>query len=207
MEISTLAYIVILIFSVVLHEVAHGYAAYLLGDLTAKYAGRLTLNPLKHIDLFGSVLLPAFLVVTGSKFLFGWAKPVPYNPYNLKRGGRFAEALVAFAGPLANILLAAFVALLYKLGLVQIQLAFIAVYMNVFLAILNLIPVPPLDGSKVLPAFLPGSLRYSVEASFKNIEAQGITTMLIVIALLAYFASSYIASATHFVSMLLLGAS
>src|SRR3989344_6054698 len=96
--------IVVLIFSVVLHEVAHGYMANYLGDPTARLAGRLTLNPVSHIDLVGSILLPAILVFTHSPILIGYAKPVPYNPYNLR--GRFGEALVAFAGPATNMFLA-----------------------------------------------------------------------------------------------------
>ena len=103
---DNLVHILILIFSVIVHEVSHGYMAYFLGDDTAKNEGRLTFNPIPHIDLVGSILVPAFLVLSGSQFLFGWAKPVPFNPFNLKKGGRFAEALVAFAGPMSNLLLA-----------------------------------------------------------------------------------------------------
>src|SRR5665213_1716243 len=97
--------IVILILSVIMHEVAHGYAGGLLGDQTAKRAGRLTLNPIAHIDLFGSIIVPAVLVLTNAGFLFGWAKPVPYNPYNLKNQ-RWGEAIVGSAGVATNILLA-----------------------------------------------------------------------------------------------------
>ena len=103
MEIAIFS-ILILIISIVVHEVAHGYMAYRLGDNTAKMAGRLTLNPIVHIDLYGSILIPGLLLLSGSPILFGWAKPVPYNPYNLT--GSLAELRVAIEGPLSNIALA-----------------------------------------------------------------------------------------------------
>lgn len=156
--------IAILILSVVIHEVAHGVAANYLGDPTARLEGRLTLNPLKHIDPMGSVILPILLVISSSPFLFGWAKPVPYNPYNLRRGGRFAEAIVAGAGPATNILLAVIFAIIVRVLVASggsagtISLAFSAVVINVMLAIFNCLPIPPLDGSKILDAFLPRAL-------------------------------------------------
>ncbi|HEY4500581.1 MAG TPA: site-2 protease family protein [Candidatus Paceibacterota bacterium] len=97
--------LIVLLFSVVIHEISHGYAALFLGDRTAEYAGRLTLNPIKHIDLVGTIILPVISLLLPGSFLFGWAKPVPYNPYNL-RNQRWGEAIVAAAGPLSNILLA-----------------------------------------------------------------------------------------------------
>ena len=103
--IVTIFSLVILIFSVIIHELAHGYTAYSLGDPTAKYAGRLTLNPLKHLDLFGSILLPLLLFISGSSILIGWAKPVPVNHYNFK-DQKWGPLKVAFAGPLSNIILA-----------------------------------------------------------------------------------------------------
>jgi len=105
MQVDLVFQIAILIMSVVIHEVSHGYAAYSLGDPTAKYEGRLTLNPLRHLDMFGSVLLPFILYITHAGFIFGWAKPVPYNPHNL-RPGRWSEAQVAIAGPFSNLCLA-----------------------------------------------------------------------------------------------------
>src|SRR5665213_608206 len=105
--------IVILILSVIMHEVAHGYAAYMLGDPTAKNAGRLTLNPLAHIDLFGSILVPAILVLTNAGVLFGWAKPVPYNPFNL-RNQRWGDAIVGAAGVGTNLLLAVLFAVIAR---------------------------------------------------------------------------------------------
>jgi len=158
MSIDTIFQIIILVLSVVVHEVSHGTMAYYLGDMTAKRAGRLTLNPLPHIDMMGSVVLPALMVLSHSPILFGWAKPVPYNPYNLRKGGRWAEALVALAGPASNFALALAFGFAMRFGLMPtgaMGIAYIAVYINVLLGIFNLIPVPPLDGSKVLPTLLP----------------------------------------------------
>jgi Zn-dependent protease len=166
--------IVVIIFSIILHEVAHGYMADLLGDPTARYAGRLTLNPLPHIDPIGSVALPGILALTGSPFLIGWAKPVPYNPYNLQpqKWGLPAaagEALVGFAGPLTNIIIAVIAGLLLRFQVFPDQFSTIltmASLSNLSLAILNLIPIPPLDGSKVLKAFLP----YPLSQTYANLE-------------------------------------
>jgi Zn-dependent protease len=152
---STLLIVAILIISVVIHEVAHGYAALALGDKTALYAGRLTLNPLKHLDLFGSVILPLLLSFSG--FVFGWAKPVPYNPYNL-RNRRWGELVVAIAGPISNILLATVFALAIRfvpLDQTMLLVAVLIVQVNIVLAIFNMMPIPPLDGSKVLFALFP----------------------------------------------------
>lgn len=172
--------IMALIMSIVIHEVAHGWVALKLGDPTAKYAGRLTLNPIKHLDLWGSIIVPLFMIMTLG-FGFGWAKPVPYNPYNL-RDQKKGPLLVALAGPLSNILLALFFGLMARLvflsqtskaGITQsvfhfgdLGMAFsgsfaaiffwifiMIVILNVFLAFFNLIPIPPLDGSKLLYYF------------------------------------------------------
>lgn len=155
--------------SVVIHEVAHGYAALSLGDPTAKYEGRLTLNPLYHLDPVGSILVPLIGYFAGG-FIVGWAKPVPFNPYNL-RNQKWGEALVAVAGPLSNIALALIFGLLIRfagpsLGAAFLSLAGFVVMINITLAIFNLVPIPPLDGSKILFAFLPykwQSLRHSFE--------------------------------------------
>ncbi|MBI2023233.1 site-2 protease family protein [Candidatus Giovannonibacteria bacterium] len=152
--------ILILIFSIVIHEVSHGFAALYLGDPTAKYEGRLTLNPLKHVDLFGSIILPIMAFLTAG-FIFGWAKPVPYNPYNLKNQ-KWGPAFVGAAGPVSNILVALFFGMLIRfsaaipfLPAAFFQVAIFIAFLNLVLAVFNLVPIPPLDGSKVLFALLP----------------------------------------------------
>src|SRR5271157_1248941 len=109
----TIFSLIVLLFSVIIHELAHGYVAYSLGDPTAKYAGRLTLNPLKHLDPFGSIILPLLLFIAGSPFLFGWAKPVPINPYNFT-DKKYGEIKVSIAGPASNLLLAIFFGLILR---------------------------------------------------------------------------------------------
>jgi Zn-dependent protease len=167
----TIISIVILIFSVIIHEVAHGYMALWFGDETAMREGRLTLNPIKHIDPVGSILFPLLTSLAG--FTFGWAKPVPYNPYNLKNR-RIGELMIALAGPASNLLLAIVFGLIIRFvwsdtqiigNFVQI-LSYIVV-INLVLAVFNLIPIPPLDGSKVLYFFLKnqyGRFRYMLES-------------------------------------------
>ncbi|MBU3925846.1 site-2 protease family protein [Patescibacteria group bacterium] len=153
--------VVVLIMSVVIHEVSHGFTANLLGDPTAKYAGRLTLNPIKHLDPMGSVIFPLLLVVFHSPVIFGWAKPVPYNPYNL-RNQKWGAGLVAVSGPLSNFLIAIFFGLLIRFSSSLSFLPFsffdissLIVVINLVLGVFNLVPIPPLDGSKVLFSFLP----------------------------------------------------
>lgn len=166
-------FILILIFSVVLHEVAHGYTALWLGDRTAKMAGRLTLNPIPHIDPLGSVILPALMALIPGGVIFGWAKPVPFNPYNL-RAGKWGPAIVAVAGPISNIVIAGFFAILIRssellnLSSSVVWLSGTIVLMNIALALFNLIPIPPLDGSKILFACLPYRLRYIQEMLESN---------------------------------------
>ena len=150
----------ILVMSVVVHEVSHGYVANALGDPTARLSGRLTLNPLAHLDPVGSVLVPIVLLALGAP-VFGWARPVPYNPYNL-RVGTWGPGIVAFAGPLSNMLIAVVFGFVLRFGAASgvVSQAFgnIAaqvIMVNLLLAVFNLIPVPPFDGSKVLFSFLP----------------------------------------------------
>lgn len=167
-ELITIFYIVVLIISLVLHELAHGYAALSQGDKTALYAGRLTANPLKHLDLWGSFLIPLFLIITSAGFIIGWAKPVPYNPNNL-RNRRWGTLWVASAGVLTNLLLATVFGLLLRFlpfGAVTQTLLEIIVITNIVLAVFNLVPIPPLDGSKILFTLLPArfeSLLFTLE--------------------------------------------
>jgi Zn-dependent protease len=164
MQIDFIFSILVLIFSVVVHEVSHGYSAYLLGDNTAKYQGRLTLNPIKHLELFGSIILPAVSYLTGG-FIIGWAKPVPFNPYNL-RNQKWGEAIVAVAGPLSNICIALFFGLLIRFGIASqfgqafLYISSMIVMINLVLATFNLVPIPPLDGSKILFSLLPYNMQY-----------------------------------------------
>jgi len=184
MEIATFIFLIaILIMSVVVHEVSHGFIALALGDFTAKYAGRLTLNPLKHLDPVGSFLFPALLVMLGVP-PFGWARPVPYNPYNL-RDQKWGPALVAVAGPLSNILVAFVFGMMFRFAAISevaastafLTLLVVVIYINILLAVFNLIPIPPLDGSKILFAVLPH--RYL--AIQRLLEAYGFFILLILI--------------------------
>ncbi len=156
--VSLIVNFVPIILAIVLHELAHGYAAYRLGDNTAKICGRLTLNPLKHVDLFGTILLPALLYFSQAGFMFGWAKPVPVNFNNLRRSKRDL-IIVASAGIVTNLALAVVSAVLLKFisilpqstaqGVIGLFLLNMVVF-NVVLAIFNALPIPPLDGSKIL---------------------------------------------------------
>lgn len=159
-------YIAVLLLSVIIHEVAHGLAARYLGDRTAEHEGRLTLNPIPHIDLLGTIILPLLLVISGSPFLVGWAKPVPYNPYNFRDEAwirRWGEAFVAFAGPLSNIIIflvfGLFLRYFAELVVPAIPIIQMIVLVNIVLAIFNLVPLPPLDGSKILFSIFPRSLQ------------------------------------------------
>jgi len=191
--------ILALIMSAVLHEYAHGWVAYKLGDNTAKNMGRLTLNPISHLDPIGSVILPILLVLSNTGFILGWAKPVPYNPYNL-RDARYGDLKVAIGGPATNLMIAIVFGIVARLlpiasGLKQtlavsflqgdqtfllnemqgslmasiFVLAIIVCFINLLLMIFNLIPIPPLDGSKVLMTFLP----YEWQVRMHKIEPYG----------------------------------
>ncbi len=168
-------YILVLLLSVIIHEVAHGLAARYLGDRTAEHEGRLTLNPISHIDPVGTIILPLLLILSHSPFLVGWAKPVPYNPYNFRPEKwivRWGEAFVAFAGPFSNIVIFLIFGLFIRFFepllsvmpfLSAIIPAFplinIIVIVNIVLAVFNMVPLPPLDGSKILFALFPQSLQ------------------------------------------------
>jgi Zn-dependent protease len=183
-------FVIVLIVSVVLHEIAHGYMALWLGDPTAKNAGRLTLNPIPHIDPVGSIALPLILSLLPGGVVFGWAKPVPYNPYNLK-AGKYGPAYVAAAGPLTNFIVALVFSLIlnnhswFGLGITALPLLNTIIYLNLALMWFNLIPVPPLDGSKILFAFLPYKWRRVQEV----LEGGQLGLLILVV-----FASSFIIS-------------
>lgn len=152
--------VVVLLFSIIIHEIAHGYVALLNGDPTARMLGRITLNPIPHIDPVGSILLPVLLLLSQSSFLIGWAKPVPVNPLNF-RNYRWGEFAVSAAGPVSNLVLAAIFSMVLRLGLENpglTQLALYGVSINIILALFNLIPIPPLDGSHILALVLPREL-------------------------------------------------
>ncbi len=155
--------LVILIFSAIVHEVAHGLMAEKLGDYTARDEGRITLNPIPHIDPFGSILLPGFLLLVGSPIVFGAAKPVPVNFNNLKPR-KLGMALVSLAGPLSNFILAVLLVLPLVFGLIAAgpvaDIWLKAVILNIVLGTFNLLPIPPLDGSKIVASALPTNLMY-----------------------------------------------
>lgn len=188
----------IIVPSAIIHEYFHAWVANQLGDPTAKRAGRLTINPLAHIDPFGTIFLPLILLIAGSRFLFAYARPVPFNPY-LLRNQKYGPALVALAGPLANFLLALIFGLLIRL-LPPTPFTFflsMVVLANVLLMVFNLIPVPPLDGSRILFSFLPSSsLRYQLA-----LERYG---FIIILALL-FFASPIISYLISYITHLITG--
>ena len=179
-----------IILAITLHEVCHGWVAKQLGDLTASAQGRLTLNPLKHIDPVGTILVPLILVST-TGFLFGWAKPVPVDPRNFKRP-RQDMALVAVAGPASNLVMALFWALILSIsthflsktwiGYPLSLMADIGITINLILMLLNLLPVPPLDGSRVVAGFLSPAAAYK----FDQIERYGFVILLVLLMIFAY---------------------
>lgn len=193
--------IIVLVFSAIIHEYMHGWMADRLGDPTAKNAGRLTLNPIPHIDLFGSIIVPALLILSGSSLVFGWAKPVPFNPYNL-RDQKFGTAKVAIAGPLGNLITALFFGLILRfapLGSMPYValLLQVIVFINLLLMVFNLVPIPPLDGSKVILPLLP----YNLQVKYLNLERYG----LIILILFLMFGFSFIYPIINFLFKLIVG--
>ncbi len=206
MDIFSIVFIAsVIIFSVIVHEVMHGVAADYLGDPTARYAGRLTLNPIPHIDFIGSIVLPILSALSPGVFLFGWAKPVPYNPYNLRRAPYWGEAIVAIAGPASNLALAVVFGLLIRLQILPgvADLFMYVVAVNVSLLILNLIPVPPLDGSKIFSAILPKSFGY--DRLRDQMEQNPFLGFGVVILLIVLFGSA-LGSAAYALARMIAGA-
>jgi Zn-dependent protease len=191
--------IVTLIFSAIVHEYMHGWMANELGDPTAKLAGRLTLNPLAHLDLFGSIVLPLLLYFSGG-FIFGYAKPVPYNPYNLKNP-KYDPVKVALAGPLSNLAMAIFFGLFMRfvpLGNPSLyQFLGVIVEVNLILFVFNMIPIPQLDGSRVIFPFLPRP----VQEFYARAEAFGTFIALLFI----LFAFPLVSAIVSFILKLLVG--
>ena len=196
---------IILIFSVILHECAHGLVAERCGDPTARQAGRITLNPIPHLDPIGSIFLPGIMIlmnlVTGSGFIFGWAKPVPINPYNLNDPKR-DMMWIGLAGPATNFAVALFLALVFRLLAVSSSLvATILLYgvvINLILGFVNLVPIPPLDGSRILSGFLPEKYAYKLS----RIEPFG---FIIILILLISGLFSFIVMLVYKLSYLLIG--
>lgn len=173
------------IFAITVHEVAHGWVAKKFGDHTASNLGRLTLNPIKHIDLIGTIILPAFLLITFTGYIFGWAKPVPIVSQNFKKP-RQTMAIVALAGPVSNILMAVAWALIMRLGTVMpsemvalplIYTGIAGVSINLVLALINLIPLPPLDGGRIVAGLLSEKLAFY----YNYLERFGIVILLILL--------------------------
>lgn len=175
------------VFAITVHEVAHGWVAKKYGDNTASLLGRLTLNPLKHIDLFGTLIIPGLLLLSGTGFIFGWAKPVPVDPRNFKNPRR-DMAIVALAGPVSNMLMAVGWALTARLGVMigasteAISLPLIysgiaGISINLVLAMLNLLPIPPLDGSRILTGVLPNYWAWQ----YNRLERYGFIILLVLL--------------------------
>ena len=193
--------------SIVVHEISHGYVALILGDSTAKNAGRLTLNPISHLDPIGSVLVPLIMSFTGG-IIFGWAKPVPYNPYNLKNQ-KWGPALVGIAGPVSNFAVALLFGLmirysgfLFFLPSSFFQIAVLIVQVNLVLGVFNLMPIPPLDGSKVLFSilhYIAPSRWYEIQTF---LEGYGMFLLLAFI----FFFSSYVFPISFWLFRIIVGA-
>ncbi len=182
-----LVWILPVVFAITVHEVAHGWVAKKYGDNTADMQGRLTLNPIKHIDLIGTIIIPGLLLITGTGFIFGWAKPVPVDPRNFKNP-RSDMAIVALAGPVSNLLMAVFWALIARVGVTigagteSISLPLIytgvaGISINLVLALINLLPIPPLDGSRILTGLLPNYWAWQ----YNKLERFGFIILLILL--------------------------
>ncbi len=202
LEIINLLFIYVV--AITIHEYSHAVVAHKLGDPTAKQEGRLTLNPMAHIDPLTTLALPVLLILAGSPVIFGAARPVPFTPY-LVRGGKKGAALIALAGPVSNLILAALVAIVIRLapGLAMAGSGLLISMMtvNIALALFNLLPIPPLDGSRVLYAFVPAGMQDAME----RFERTG-PIVILVIFLVGYpFIAPYLGTATRAITRFLLG--
>ncbi len=201
--ISIIAYIIILAIVITVHEFSHAWAGHALGDVTAKREGRLTLNPLAHIDPFLTLLLPIALILIGSPVVFGAAKPVPFNPYSV-RYGKFGAAMVAFAGPLSNFLMASFVAIylrFFSLSGISYELLTSFVLINLGFFVFNMIPIPPLDGSRLIYAIAPDSLADAMD----KFESTGLIGVFFVFFLFYKFLQPIMGAIINGLATLLLG--
>lgn len=178
-----LVWILPVVLAITVHEVAHGWVAKKYGDNTAFMLGRLTLNPIKHIDLVGTIIIPGLLLITGTSFIFGWAKPVPVDPRYFKNP-RADMAMVALAGPVSNLLMAIGWALVMRAGYtigssaeLMIYTGFAGIQINLVLAILNILPIPPLDGSRIMSWLLPDKLAWK----YNQLERYGFIILLILL--------------------------
>ena len=201
--ISLGAYLVILVVAITVHEFCHAWAGHRLGDVTAQREGRLTLNPLKHIDPFFTLLLPIMLILIGSPVVFGAAKPVPFNPYAV-RYGKWGAALVALAGPISNFGMAAFVSLYLRLfslpaAATSVLVSFVMVNLGFF--VFNMLPIPPLDGSRVLYAAAPPALADIMD----RVERFGLAGIMLILFLFYQFLSPYLVLIITSLGRILLG--
>lgn len=198
-------FFIALIPAVIVHEYFHGRVAELMGDKTARLAGRLTLNPIPHIDLFGTIILPLLLVVSGSPIVFGWAKPVPINPYNFK-DPRKGMMYTGMAGPASNFIMAAIAGFMVRLGLFS-HAPFLGTFLiyfsiiNIVLGVFNLIPVPPLDGSRIISGLLP----YGLAREYNKLERYGMIILMIILLFFSDVLWAIIGPAMGFLSYLFLG--
>lgn len=190
--------------AITVHEYSHAAVGHYLGDPTAKEQGRLTLNPLAHIDPFTTLALPVLLILAGSPVIFGAARPVPFNPY-MVRGAERGAALIALAGPASNFALAAIVAVIVRLipelGMAGGSLLISMIMINIALGLFNLIPIPPLDGSRVVYAFAPPKAREAME----RFEGLGPIAILVIFLVAFPFISPYLGSITTAIARFLLG--
>jgi Zn-dependent protease len=199
----------IILYSVILHEISHGWVANKLGDPTAKISGRITLNPISHIDPFMTIIFPIILTLIGSPVIFGAAKPVPVNEINLNKPKR-DMALVSLAGPLTNFIIAIISVILTKLisiysdrsssVMIIEQLMIFSTFTNIILGIMNIIPIPPLDGSKIIAAFFPDY----IFAKWRDIDRIGIFILITLIVLFGQSITSFIYNAANTMTNILL---